>query len=109
MHEEITQGGLKTNLVGFLLSILLTLMAYFAVEEQLLEGKTLVITLGGLAFLQAFVQLKLFLHLGQESHPRWKFLTFLFMVLVLAILVLGSIWIMYHLNYRQMPMSPGLG
>ena len=109
MHEELGQGNLKTNLWGFLLSLLLTLLAYFAVEKKLLEGKALVFALGGLALLQAFVQLKLFLHLGQESHPRWKYLTFFFMALVLLILVLGSIWIMYHLNYRQMPMSPGLG
>ena len=103
MHEEIAQGSFKSNLLGFILSLVLTLAAYFLVDRHLLSGEYLVFTLIGLALLQAFAQLVLFLHLGQESRPRWKFLTFLFMALVLGILVLGSMWIMYHLNYRQMP------
>jgi len=43
-----------------------------------------------------------FLHLGIESKPRWNLLVFYFMVVVLAILLYGSFWIMSNLDYRMM-------
>lgn len=55
-----------------------------------------------LAIAQVWVFLFLFLGLGKEAKPRWNILIFLFMSLVCAILVIGSIWIMYHLDYNLM-------
>ncbi len=109
MTEE---GSFKSYVWGLFLCIFLTLAAYFLVTQRLLTGNTLIFAIVGLALVQALVQLVLFLYLGYESKPHWKMAVFLFMLSVLLILVLGSIWIMYHLNYRQMPMSPmstGLG
>jgi cytochrome o ubiquinol oxidase operon protein cyoD len=95
-------GTFKAYVLGFILSILLTVAAYLVVAEQLLAGWTLVFAIIGLAIAQMFVQLLLFLHLGKESKPRWNLLIFLFMALVVVILVFGSLWIMYNLNYRVM-------
>ena len=50
---------------------------------------------------QFFTQLLFFLHLGRETKPRWKLLVFLFMTMIVAILVFGSLWIMYNLNYHM--------
>jgi cytochrome o ubiquinol oxidase operon protein cyoD len=55
-----------------------------------------------LAFIQAIVQLLLLLHVGQEAHPRWETMVFYFMVVVLLIVALGTLWIMYDLNNRVM-------
>jgi len=96
-------GTLKSYWLGFILSIGLTLAAYWAVVGKLIAGKILIGTLLALALAQTVVQLVLFLHLGQESKPRWNLLVFLFMLSVLLILVFGSLWIMYHLNYNMMP------
>lgn len=96
------RGILKLYLTGFVLSIALTLAAYFAVDEYLLDRRVLVFAISALAIVQAFVQLIFFLHLGKESRPRWNMLVFLFMLLVVAIIVLGSLWIMYNLNDRVM-------
>jgi cytochrome o ubiquinol oxidase operon protein cyoD len=52
------------------------------------------------------VQLFFFLHLGSETKPRWKLLTLFLMLIFAMIVLLGSIWIMYNLNYRMMRMSP---
>jgi cytochrome o ubiquinol oxidase subunit IV len=52
-----------------------------------------------LAILQLVVQLMLFLHLGDEPKPRWNLLAFLFAVLVVAIVVGGTLWIMYELSH----------
>jgi cytochrome o ubiquinol oxidase operon protein cyoD len=48
------------------------------------------------------VQLRFFLHLGQEAKPRWETMIFYFMVLVLLIIALGSLWIMHDLEERVM-------
>ena len=41
--------------------------------------------------------------MGQEAKPRWETLIFCFMVLILLIIVIGSLWIMNDLNERVMP------
>lgn len=100
--EGTEHGSIKSYILGFVLSLLFTFASYFLVDLHLLEGAGLVIAITIFALLQAVVQLVLFLHLGTESKPRWNLLVFLFMALVLAVIVFGSIWIMYNLNYRMM-------
>jgi cytochrome o ubiquinol oxidase operon protein cyoD len=50
------------------------------------------------------VQVVFFLHIGRGTH--WKATSFFFMLFVVAIVVVGSIWIMNNLNYNMMDMSP---
>ncbi|HEV3270305.1 MAG TPA: cytochrome o ubiquinol oxidase subunit IV [Candidatus Rhabdochlamydia sp.] len=90
-------------LTGFLLSILLTLAAYFMVVEHIFNSRALICTIIGLGIIQMFIQLLFFLHLGQESKPYWNSQLFLFMLTILLILVLGSLWIMENLRYNVMP------
>jgi len=96
-------GTLRAYVIGFILSIVLTMASYFIVANHVLGNEVIVATIVGLGSVQVFVQLLCFLHLGTESKPRWNLLVFLFMVLVLAIVVGGSLWIMNNLNYQVMP------
>lgn len=97
------RGSYASYITGFILSIFLTLAAYVTVVQHVLSGGQLVGVIIGLALVQFLVQLFFFLHLGRESRPRWKLFVLFFMILVVLILVLGSIWIMYNLNYRMTP------
>src|SRR5579872_2881297 len=99
--QEKTPETLKLYVIGFLLSIALTLCAFVIVGKHLLIGGVLVGVVLGLGFLQVLVQLLFFLHLGRESRPRWNLMVFLFMALVVIIIAGGSIWIMQNLNYRM--------
>lgn len=103
-HEPAT-GTLQTYVTGFILSISLTLAAYVLVTNRAYSKWTIVLAIAGLAAVQFIVQLLFFLHLGRESKPRWRLLVFSFMLLVVGILVIGSLWIMYSLNYH-MSMTP---
>ena len=97
-------GTLKSYIIGFLASFLLTAVSFSLVITKLLSGQTLIYTIIGLATLQAIVQLLFFLHVGQEeAKPRWASIAFCFTVLILLIVVIGSLWIMYDLNDRMMP------
>jgi cytochrome o ubiquinol oxidase subunit IV len=104
MEIDLEKNHFKPYIVGLILSLALTLAAYFLVDGHLLTDRTaLVSVVVVLAVLQALVQMMLFLHLGTEGKPHWNMLTFLFMVMVVLILVLGSLWIMYNLSYDVMP------
>lgn len=88
--------------LGFAISIVLTLTAYFLVTERLLVDGLLIAAIVGLGIVQMIVQLLFFLHLGSEVKPRWNIMAFLFMILVVLLLVIGSLWIMYNLDERVM-------
>ncbi|MNH18281.1 Cytochrome bo(3) ubiquinol oxidase subunit 4 [compost metagenome] len=97
--------AVRLYVAGFVLAVVLTLAAYVVVMEQLFEQYVAVYILVGLALVQFAVQLVFFLHLGQERKPRWNMAVFFFTLLVLVVIVLGSLWIMYNLNY-SMNMTP---
>ncbi len=98
-HDE-TKLKLSSYIIGFGLSLLLTLSAYLLVTHHGASRNVLVGIVAFLALCQFITQTYFFLHLGTESKPRWKIGIFFFMLGVVLILVVGSLWIMYNLNYR---------
>jgi cytochrome o ubiquinol oxidase operon protein cyoD len=105
-HYHVYRGPLYAYVTGFVLSLLLTFTAFMLVIGSPLFSKDLLfISLGLLAFIQFVVQLVFFLHLAREAKPRWHLFVFALTVSVVLIIVIGSIWIMYHLNSRMMPSS----
>lgn len=117
LHSRIPHGGkmnsievktsspLRFYVTGFILCLVLTFAAYLATDYHLFSRFTLLFVLSGLGLLQAVVQLFFFLHLGKEPNPKWHTWAFFSMVGVLIILTLGTLWIMYNLNYRLMSHS----
>lgn len=97
---------ISSYVIGFVLSIATTLIAFFAVQYKLWPTGQLIAIIVALAVVQLFVQLLFFLHLSREKGTRWRLITILFAVLVVIIVVVGSLWIMHNLNYNMMHMSP---
>jgi cytochrome o ubiquinol oxidase operon protein cyoD len=87
---------------GFLFSLLLVFASYLVVAKELLTGYALTLTVAGLGLLQAWVVLFFFIKLLKEKKPHWNNMIFIFMVMVIVLVVFGSLWIMYHLNYNLM-------
>lgn len=104
LDSRNSQSRYISYVVGFILSILITLAAYIVVVKHLWPMQTLVYIILGIGVVQLVVQLVFFLHIGRGS--KWKFITFIFAILVVLIVVVGTIWIMNHLNYNMMQMSP---
>ena len=101
--KQLNPSTLQGYVTGFFLSLMLTVVAYFSVVKEALSGRALLVTILGLAIAQLLVQLVFFLHLGRESKPRHNLMVFGFMLLIIAIIVGGSLWIMDNLNYHMMP------
>lgn len=101
-NNKESKGRLTSYVVGFVLSLELTIAAYLLVVNQAIsDRKLLIAAIIVLAIVQLLVQLVFFLSLDKESKPRWNLLTFLFAGLVVLIVVLGSLWIMNNLDYRH--------
>ncbi|WP_299002198.1 cytochrome o ubiquinol oxidase subunit IV [uncultured Shewanella sp.] len=97
-------GTLKSYIIGFILSILLTVIPYYLVVEQSLPLTTVVMAIVVLGVAQLIVQLVFFLHLNTKSEQGWNFLSFVFTAVIVAILLAGSLWIMYNLRINMMMM-----
>ncbi len=103
MHNNSYNTTLKSYVIGFILSIVLSLGAYSIVTQHMLKSDLLLTAIIGLALIQLVVQLLFFLHMGRESKPRWNLVFFISTVGIILIVVIGSIWIMNHLNYNMTP------
>ena len=103
MIKPTRQATLRTYLSGYVLSLALTLAAYLYVVHPVYSSNILVAIILVLAVVQFLVQIVFFLHLGAEAKPRWKLFVFVFMVAIVLIIVIGSLWIMNNLNYRMTP------
>ncbi|KHN90866.1 cytochrome o ubiquinol oxidase subunit IV [Pectobacterium actinidiae] len=51
---------------------------------------------------QILVHLVYFLHLNTSSEERWNVVALVFAVLIIAIVVVGSIWIMMSAHHNMM-------
>lgn len=95
-------GTLSSYLIGFFISLLLTLASFGLVMTQLFAAPVTTVIVVGLALTQAICQLLFFLHLGKEAKPRWESLAFYFMLLVVFIVAFGTLWIINDLQGRVM-------
>ncbi|MGB2580412.1 MAG: cytochrome o ubiquinol oxidase subunit IV [Minisyncoccia bacterium] len=104
---EAGRFAMRSYVTGFVLSILLTLLPYFIVVNHLFGSSSIVYAAVGFGIAQLLVQVVFFLHLHKKSKPHWNMIVFIFTVLIVAILVGGSLWVMYNLNYNmtKMPTS----
>ena len=54
------------------------------------------------AVAQVLVQLVYFLHMNTSSEQRWNLIAFIYTILCIAVLLVGSVWIMNYLHYNMM-------
>ena len=104
-HNDITgsnQASVKSYLIGFVLSVILTVIPFALVMNGTLSKSAILVGISLAALVQIVVQLYYFLHLDSSPNQRWNLLTFVFTVIIVVLLVGGSLWIMYNLNVRMM-------
>ena len=105
------KGLLKSYIIGFLLSLILTVAAYMLVFVHISMSHTgfthefIIPILLVLAVTQLMIQLLFFLHMGRERKPHWNMYIFVSFIGLILLIVISSLWIMYHLNYNMMPME----
>lgn len=99
------RDGVEGYLMGLLLAALLTVASFYVLRTSLIWGPGIVVMLVVLAIAQIGVHLVFFMHLTTAPDNTNNALALAFGVLIVALIIIGSIWIMGHLNARMMPMS----
>jgi cytochrome o ubiquinol oxidase operon protein cyoD len=93
-HES--HGSLKSYVIGFVLSLVLTAIPLIVVLNDVLEGNAAKVVLLGSAVLQFVVQLFYFMHLKEEGKPRYNLMVLILGLIIVLTIVAGSIWIMTY-------------
>jgi len=102
-HDGAGHGSVRSYVIGFVLSVLLTAVPFALVMSGAVPAATAVPLCIGLGVVQIVVHLIYFLHMNTSSSQSWNMAALVFTVVILAILVVGSLWVMYHLNANMMP------
>lgn len=97
-------GGKSALWIGSVLSIILTVIPFWLVMSGQ-NSTSVVVAIFVLAMVQIAVHVRYFLHIDSSTEGGWTFLAFIFTAIIVVITIIGSIWVMYHLNLNMMPMS----
>jgi cytochrome o ubiquinol oxidase operon protein cyoD len=97
-----SHGSLKQYIIGFILSVILTLIPFGMVMNGGFDRTPVLWTIAVTAVAQVLVQLVFFLHMNSSSEQRWNLIAFMYTILTIATLIIGSIWIMNYLHYNMM-------
>lgn len=101
-HSGASHGSVKSYLIGFILSVILTVIPFAMVMDGSASKVTILAVVVGMAVIQVVVHLVYFLHMNTSSAERWNLVALLFTILIIGIVVVGSLWIMYNLNINMM-------
>jgi cytochrome o ubiquinol oxidase operon protein cyoD len=106
-HREGAHGTFRSYVTGFVLSVILTAIPFWLVMGNVLNDtlKTSIVVMA-LAAVQIVVHMIYFLHMNTKSEGGWTFLALVFTLTLVVITLVGSIWVMYHMDQNMMPMSP---
>ena len=102
--QGMPQSTLRGYMIGFWLSVVLTVIPFWLVLGDVLQNPALaiffIITMGTA---QMIVHMIYFLHLNTKSENGWLIMSLAFTALLVVIAIAGSIWIMFHLDRNMMP------
>ncbi|MGB1309832.1 MAG: cytochrome o ubiquinol oxidase subunit IV [Leucothrix sp.] len=106
-HHTDTHGGAAHGSAteykrGLMWSIILTAIPFSLVMIGGLSSSLTLLIILLCAVAQVCVQLVFFLHMNTSSEQTWNVISGVFIVLIVLIVVLGSVWIMQHLNHNML-------
>ena len=101
-------GTMKSYMIGFVLSVILTAIPFWLVMARPFEGVftsnvPVALLLILFAAIQIVVHIIFFLHMSPKSEGGWNMMALIFTVTLVVIVLAGSTWVMYHLNTNMMP------
>lgn len=80
--------------LGFIASIILTLLAVYVTLHTSLALNAKITIIFGFAFIQAFLQLFMFMHLTEGRDGRLQVFKVIFAIIITLVIVVGTYWVM---------------
>jgi cytochrome o ubiquinol oxidase operon protein cyoD len=87
--------------VGLVLALILTAVPFGLLAARVLSPAPMLAVIADVAFAQIVVHLRFFLHLELKPSSRDRLLVLCFAAVLIVIMVGGSVWIMFDLDYRM--------
>jgi len=103
--EDAFSGSVTSYTLGLAFALILTGASFVVAQTHLLWPPGLPVGLAVLAIAQMGVHLVFFFHLSSGPDNTNNVLALAFGVLIVALVVSGSLWIMSNLNANMMPAS----
>lgn len=101
--DDHAHGSMRSYMVGFWLSVILTAIPFYLVMSGVIENKQLTsVLIMAFAAAQIIVHMICFLHMNAKSESGWILMALLFTIIIVVITLSGSLWVMYHLNANMM-------
>ncbi|AIB38467.1 cytochrome o ubiquinol oxidase subunit IV [Pseudomonas sp. C 49-2] len=100
--HDASHGSVKSYAIGFILSVILTLIPFGLVMYPTLPKSITLMIVLAFAVIQVLVHLVYFLHLDRSKEQRDNVIAFVFAGLVILLLVGLSIWIMFSIHTFMM-------
>jgi cytochrome o ubiquinol oxidase operon protein cyoD len=97
--------ALGSYLIGFGLATLLTVVSFFVARTTLVWQPSIPVALAVLAVAQMGVHLVFFLHITTGPDNVNNVLALAFGVLIVFLIIVGSLWIMAHMDRNMLPMD----
>jgi len=104
-EESTPRAAIVGYSIGLVLSVALTVGSFYLVGTTLIWGPAIPVALVTLAVAQIGVHLVFFLHITTAPDNTNNVLALAFGVLIVALIMAGSLWIMAHLNHNMLPMQ----
>ncbi|TWI53346.1 cytochrome o ubiquinol oxidase operon protein cyoD [Pseudomonas duriflava] len=102
VHAGSSHGSTKSYIIGFILSVILTVIPFGLVMYPTLSESATLIVIWVMAIVQIFVHLGFFLHMNTSSEQRWNVVAFAFTILITVIVVAGSLWIIHGMHSNML-------
>jgi cytochrome o ubiquinol oxidase operon protein cyoD len=100
---HVTHYSAKDYMIGFALSVILTIIPFWLVMGNVLAPETTKWVILAFAGVQLIVQMMYFLHLNSKAEGGWNMMALILTIVILVIVMAGSIWVMHHMNTNMMP------
>ncbi|MFP3014173.1 MAG: cytochrome o ubiquinol oxidase subunit IV [Arsenophonus sp.] len=94
-------GDMKTYLIRFIFSIILTSVPFWIVMNNAVSHDIIVWIIISMAIVQIIMHLIYLLHINIYLNDSLNLFTFLFTIIIISIIVIGSLSIMYSLNVNM--------
>ena len=104
-ESESIASGIRGYAIGLALAAVLTAASFWAAQTNLIYGPGIPVALIALAVAQMGVHLVFFLHITTGPDNSNNVLALAFGVLIVGLVLIGTIWIMNHLDHNLMPMG----
>ncbi|MEM9012081.1 MAG: cytochrome o ubiquinol oxidase subunit IV [Pseudomonadota bacterium] len=103
-HAHAAHGSYRSYLIGFGLSVVLTVIPFWIVLGKPTDSVPLALTvIFVMGAVQIMVHVYYFLHVSVKAEQGWQAMSLVFTGVILVIVLAGSIWVMFHLDENMMP------